>query len=72
MAYISDSTYFSTVNASANTLIETVLPQGAVNFYNPTMVVNTWYRYYDLLGININESGGILNLVSDSESTQNG
>lgn len=64
MAYISDSTDFSTVNASANTAIATPLPQGAVNFYYPTMVVNTWYRYYDVDSTNVIETGSYLRLLS--------
>ena len=64
MAYISDSTDFSTVNASANTAIATPLPQGAVNFYYPTMVVNTWYRYYDTGSTNVYETGSYLRLLS--------
>ena len=64
MAYISDSTDFSTVNASANTAIATPLPQGAVNFYYPTMVVNTWYRYYDIDSANVYETGSFLRLLA--------
>ena len=71
MAYISDSTDFSTVNASANTAIATTLPQGAVNFYYPTMVVNTWYRYYDVDSTNVIETGGLLIIISGI-SEQNG
>jgi len=55
MAYISDSTNFSTVNASANTLLATPLPQTAIEFYNSSMVVNTWYRYYDVLSTKVYE-----------------
>ena len=64
MAYISDSTDFSTVNASANTAIATALPQGAINHYNSTMVVNTWYRYYDIDSTNVYETGSFLRLIS--------
>ena len=64
MAYISDSTDFSTVNASANTAIATPLPQGAVNYYYPTMAVNTWYRYYDVDSTNVYESADNLILAS--------
>ena len=64
MAYISDSTDFSTVNASANTAIATPLPQGAVNFYYPTMVVNTWYRYYDVDSTNVYEAADNLIVAS--------
>ena len=64
MAYILDSTDFSTVNASVNTAIATPLPQGAVNFYYPTMAVNTWYRYYDVDSTNIYETGGDLRLIT--------
>lgn len=72
MAYITDSTDFSTVNASANNLISTTLPQGAVNYYTPTMVVNTWYRYYNLLSSNVYETGNVLRLISSATSTGNG
>ena len=71
MAYISDSTDFSTVNASVNTAIATPLPQGAVNFYYPTMAVNTWYRYYDVDSTNVIETGSFLS-ISSLVSEQNG
>ena len=71
MAYISDSTDFSTVNASVNTAIATPLPQGAVNFYYPSMVVNTWYRYYDVDSANVIETGGLL-IITSGISEQNG
>ena len=71
MAYISDSTDFSTVNASVNTAIATPLPQGAVNFYYPTMAVNTWYRYYDVDSTNVIETGSYLRLLADG-GEQNG
>ena len=71
MAYISDSTVFSTVNASVNTAIATPLPQGAVNFYYPTMAVNTWYRYYDVDSTNVIETGSFLS-ISSLVSEQNG
>lgn len=64
MAYISDSTDFSTVNASVNTAIATPLPQGAVNFYYPTMAANTWYRYYDVDSTNVYETGSFLRLIA--------
>ena len=71
MAYISDSTDFSTVNASVNTAIATPLPQGAVNFYYPSMVANTWYRYYDVDSANVIETGGLL-IITSGISEQNG
>ena len=71
MAYISDSTDFSTVNASVNTAIATPLPQGAVNFYYPTMAANTWYRYYDVDSTNVIETGSFLS-ISSLISEQNG
>ena len=64
MAYILDSTDFSTVNASVNTAIATPLPQGAVNFYYPTMAVNTWYRYYNIDSTNVYETGSFLRILS--------
>ena len=64
MAYIVDSTDFSTVNASANTAIATHLPQGAVNFYYPTMSTGTWYRYYDTKGTNVYEAADNLIVIS--------
>ena len=60
MAYIVDSTDFSTVNASVNTAIATPLPQGAVNFYNRTMSTGTWYRYYDIDSTNVYEISSVL------------
>ena len=71
MAYISDSTDFSTVNASLNTAIATPLPQGAVNFYYPTMVANTWYRYYDVDSANVYEATDNL-IVASGVGEQNG
>ena len=71
MAYISDSTDFSTVNASVNTAIATPLPQGAVNFYYPTMVANTWYRYYDVDSANVYEATDNL-IVASGVGEQNG
>ena len=71
MAYISDSTDFSTVNASANTAIATPLPQGAVNFYDPTMSTRTWYRYYDIDSANVYEAANNL-VVLSGVGEQNG
>ena len=71
MAYISDSTDFSTVNASVNTAIATPLPQGAVNFYYPTMAANTWYRYYDVDSTNVYEAADNL-IVASGVGEQNG
>ena len=71
MAYISDSTDFSTVNASVNTAIATPLPQGAVNFYDPTMSTGTWYRYYDIDSANVYETANNL-VVLSSVGEQNG
>ena len=71
MAYISDSTDFSTVNASANTLIATPLPQSAVDFYYPSMVVNTWYRYYQSKSL-VDEVSGNLVVDGSSVGEQNG
>ena len=64
MAYIVDSTDFSTVNASVNTAIATPLPQGAVNFYYPTMSTGTWYRYYDIVSTNVYEAADNLVVIS--------
>ena len=70
--HILDSTDFSTVNASTNTLIAGALPQAAIDFYNPTIVVNTWYRYYDVLGTSVSELLGVLDLSSGPLSPHNG
>ena len=70
MAYISDSTNFSTVNASANTLLATA--QDAIDFYNPTMAVNTWYRYYDVLSTNVFEFAELLTINALVGSPNNG
>ena len=71
MAYIIDSTDFSTVNASKNAAIATPLPQGAVNFYYPTMPANTWYRYYDIDSTNVYEAADNL-VVTSGVGEQNG
>jgi hypothetical protein len=72
--HILDSTDFSTVNASTNTLIAGALPQAAIDFYNPTIVVNTWYRYYESIGLSpsVNESGGVLILNAIITTPHNG
>ena len=70
MAYISDSTNFSTVNASANTLLATA--QDAIDFYNPTIIVNTWYRYYDILNTTVYEDNESLIINSQVGSPNNG
>lgn len=70
--YITDGAVFATVNASTNTLIAGVLPQQAVNFYNPIMAVNTWYRYYDVLSTKVTETGDALSIISVFEAPHNG
>ena len=45
--YIFDGEDFATVNASGVRLISTALPQGAVDYYNPSMVKDNWYRYFE-------------------------
>ena len=62
--FIVDGINFDNVNASPNTAIATPLPQGAINHYNPTMAVNTWYRYYDTDSTNVYETGSFLRLIS--------
>ena len=71
MSYISDNINFSTVNASVNTAIPIPLPQGALNFYSPTMDVNVWYRYYDLESTNVVETSNFLRLLAEDDE-QNG
>ena len=66
-----DGINFNNVNASANTAIATTLPQGAISYYNPTMAVNTWYRYYDVDSANVYETGSFLS-ISSLASEQNG
>jgi len=70
--YISDSTDFSTVNASTDTLIAGALPQAAIDFYNPAIIVNTWYRYHDVVSSSVNEAGGVLSLTSGVAAPHNG
>jgi len=59
-----DAINFSTVNASDNTLISTLatqtIVQGAINYYNPIMSVNTWYRFYNDPGDPNNVSQAII------------
>ena len=70
--YITDGAVFATVNASTNTLIAGVLPQQAVNFYNPIMAVNTWYRYYDVQHTEVSETGDALIISSGITAPHNG
>jgi len=62
--FLVDGIDFNTVNASTNTAIATTLPQGAIDHYNPTMAVNTWYRYYDLVSTNLQKAGSLLAIVT--------
>mgnify|MGYP006908572022 CR=1 FL=1 len=70
--FASDGINFNTVNASTNQVV--TLPNGtqeAIDFYNPTMAVNTWYRYYEgASGVNI--AGNILVLATGVGATQQG
>ena len=70
--FASDGINFNTVNASTNQVV--TLPNGtqeAIDFYNPTMAVNTWYRYYEgASGVNI--AGNVLILSTSASAPQQG
>lgn len=73
--YIEDSQNFSTVNASVDTWVTGISPAKAILYYNPTMVVNTWYRYHSVSGFggDVTEVGGILKFqATAATSLQNG
>ena len=70
--FLVDGINFNNVNTSPNTLVTSILPQGAIDYYNPTMIVNTWYRYYDLLNTSVSKVGAFLSVASSATSTQNG
>lgn len=67
-----DGIDFNTVNTSLNTEISS--PQAAINYYNPTMTVNAWYRYYNVTGgtSQVYETGETLRLESNATYTKNG
>ena len=66
-----DGIDFTTVNTSQNTQITTVLPQSAVDYYNPIMAVNTWYRYYNTNSANVYETATFLRIIA-AAGEQNG
>ena len=73
--YISDSEYFLTVNASDDTLIAGICPDKAILHYDPLMIVNKWYRYYNVSGFpsDVTETDDTLTiLASATTGTQNG
>mgnify|MGYP003146054110 CR=1 FL=1 len=71
ITYITDAEVFSTVNASTDTLIATALPQGAIDFYNPTMSTGTWYRYFNVSN-GVTEGGNNLLATTNATDTHNG
>lgn len=70
--YITDGEDFLTVDASTSTLIATALPQGAVDFYNPSMVVDTWYRYYSLTVETVYNKDNALRIFTNALYPQTG
>jgi len=58
-----DGTNFNTVNTSPNTQVTTNLAQGAIDYYNPIMSVNTWYRYYDVDSTNVYKISTFLRII---------
>ena len=58
-----DGTSFNTVNTSPNTQVTTNLAQGAIDYYNPIMSVNTWYRYYDVDSTNVYKISTFLRII---------
>ena len=67
--FLSDGIDFNTVNKTTEQAV--TLPNGtqeAIDFYNPTMAVNTWYRYYEGSSL-VSAAGGVLTIVTFSSST---
>ena len=70
--FLSDGIDFNTVNNSTEQAV--TLPNGtqeAIDFYNPTMAVNTWYRYYEGSSV-VSASGGVLTIVPSAVAPQQG
>jgi len=69
--YIVDGINFNTVNNSTEQAV--TLPNGtqeAIDFYNPTMAVNTWFRYYE--GTSGVSEATVLSLIVLSTQPQQG
>ena len=61
--YCVDGQNFSLVNASTTTLVAQVSAvQNAINSIAPSMVTNTWYRYYTGASVGVTESSNKLTL----------
>ena len=70
--FLSDGIDFNTVDNSTEQAV--TLPNGtqeAIDFYNPTMAVNTWYRYYEGSSL-VSASGGVLTIVPSAVAPQQG
>ena len=71
-AVLVDGINFSTVNASTGFFVgQPNGSQEAINFYNPTLPVNTWKRY-KVGSSGISESGGSLSIVVTPSTNQQG
>jgi len=70
--FLIDGIDFNNVNTSVNTIAANPLPQVAINLYNPTMSVNTWYRYYDILSTQVVKVGAYLSISSSASAKNNG
>ena len=69
---IVDGINFTTVNASDNFFVgQPNGAQEAINFYNPTLAVNTWKRY-KVGSSGILESGGSLSIAISGSTNQQG
>ena len=71
-AVLVDGINFTTVNASDNFFVgQPNGAQEAINFYNPTLAVNTWKRY-KVGSSGILESGGSLSIAISGSTNQQG
>ena len=70
--FLSDGIDFNTVDNSTEQAV--TLPNGtqeAIDFYNPTMALNTWYRYYEGSSF-VSASSAVLTLFTSAAAPQQG
>jgi hypothetical protein len=73
--YLVDGLNFNTVNASVDSKISNtggLYTNLVMNYYDPIIAVNTWYRYHDIASGNVSKIGTVLSLVSTVANPHNG
>ena len=73
--YLVDGLNFNTVNASVDSKISNtggLYTNLVMNYYDPIIAVNTWYRYHDIASGNVSKIGTVLSLVSSAANPHNG